>query len=230
MVFAILCALAAFTLPMVGHHQKPLVARAYYEMSEIEQAILAYKADYNNFPMTAEARQQDKADFTYGTFGVDGEFTFQIANPRPSYQANNAEVIAILTARNHPRFNKDHVNNPLKKEYLKPRIAEQDGKPGLGPNDGVYRDPWGNPYIISLDLDGDGWTRDAFYCVATVAQATPLKSSSLLGLKSPSSSGANDFAFQAPMMIWSLGADGQADPKLRANEGVNRDNILRWRR
>ncbi len=38
------------------------------------------------------------------------------------------------------------------------------GKPQPGvDNDLVYRDPWGNPYIISMDLNYDDQTKDAFY-------------------------------------------------------------------
>ena len=132
-------------------------------------------------------------------------------------------MITVLMARNHPRFNKDHANNPQKKEYLNPKPASADGKPGLGPGDGVYRDIWGNPYIISVDADGDGWTRDAFYSLAAVSKGS---GKGINGLQSISGTGANDFAFRGEVMIWSLGADGQADPKLRANEGVNQDNFL----
>jgi hypothetical protein len=36
-------------------------------------------------------------------------------------------------------------------------------RPGVG-TDLVYRDPWGNPYIITLDLNYDEKARDACYC------------------------------------------------------------------
>jgi hypothetical protein len=36
--------------------------------------------------------------------------------------------------------------------------------PGVG-TDLVYRDPWGNPYIITMDLNYDEMCKDAFYCV-----------------------------------------------------------------
>ena len=41
--------------------------------------------------------------------------------------------------------------------------------PGVG-SDGVYRDPWGNPYIITLDLNFDEKARDAFYRAVSVSQ------------------------------------------------------------
>ena len=34
----------------------------------------------------------------------------------------------------------------------------------------VYRDPWGNPYIITMDLNYDEQCQDAFYCQQAVSQ------------------------------------------------------------
>ena len=44
--------------------------------------------------------------------------------------------------------------------------------PPLGGVDvnGVYRDPWGNPYIISMDLNYDENCKDAFYSLQSVSQ------------------------------------------------------------
>lgn len=225
-VIGLLFVLAGLLVPALGGHRHPPFPLAKKDIADIELAIIAFKANYDSLPMTSEASAKDKADFTYGTFGVTSESPVQVINPRPSYQANNAEIVTILAARNHPRFNKNHANNPQKKEYLSPKIATKDGKPGLGPGDGVYRDQWGNPYIISVDADGDGWTRDAFYSLAAVSRG---QGKGINGLQSISGTGANDFALRGEVMVWSFGPDGKADPYIRANEGVNRDNILSWR-
>ena len=47
-------------------------------------------------------------------------------------------------------------------------MAGNTTSPGVGP-DGVYRDPWGNPYIITIDLNYDDKARDAFYRNPTVS-------------------------------------------------------------
>ena len=37
------------------------------------------------------------------------------------------------------------------------------------------------------------------------------------------------FGVRASVMVWSMGPDGKADPNQKANQGVNKDNILSWR-
>ncbi len=59
-------------------------------------------------------------------------------------------------------INQGHVKNPQKTRYLNPTMATDINSPGVGP-DGVYRDPWGNPYVITVDLNYDDKARDAFY-------------------------------------------------------------------
>jgi hypothetical protein len=31
-----------------------------------------------------------------------------------------------------------------------------------------------------------------------------------------------------PVMVWSFGPDGLADPNIKANAGVNADNVISW--
>lgn len=169
------------------------------------------------------------ADFTYGTRGTTKQPQVQIINPDGRYQANNAEPVTILMALKHPIYNPDHRNNLQKKEYLNPKVATADGKPGVGPSDSIYRDPWGNPYIISLDIDGDGFTRDAFYCRAAVSKPKSGQTNALNGLTIPSNPRSDNYLYRGSVMIWSFGPDGKADPNIPSDEGVNQDNILSWR-
>ena len=96
--------------------------------------------------------------------------------------------------------------------------------------DGVFRDPWGKPYIISLDLDSSGTTSDGFY----------------RGLieEKVQKNGYPDYPSEiaAPAVVWSLGPDGRLDstlaglddetkkrgPKAILQFGDNSDNILSW--
>jgi hypothetical protein len=126
----------------------------------------------------------------------------------------------------------DHVLNPRKQRYLDVKEVDspkQPGRPatgGLG-FDGVYRDPFGNPYIISLDMNFDGRCRDAFYRMASVSADATGKG--INGLSRPVGVNAgNFFEANAPIMIWSFGPDGTADVSQRANLGVNKDNIISW--
>ncbi|MCD6050406.1 MAG: hypothetical protein K0Q55_1809 [Verrucomicrobia bacterium] len=226
-VIAVVAVLLGLLLPVIGrpgHPSKILIVRR--DLGEIENGIIAYRSTYSALPVTTKIRQFGKSDFTFGTAGLRFDSTAMVTNPEAGYQAHNAELIAILMARKDNVFNPEHVHNPQRKQFLNAKIASVDGKWGVGRNDGVYRDPWGMPYIISLDLNDGGHTQDAFYSLAKVSQ---MGTNGLNGLRSLSGSGANDYAYRGPVMIWSFGPDRKADPNLRADEGVNADNILSWR-
>ena len=62
-----------------------------------------------------------------------------------------------------------HVKNPQRTHYLNATQVTATNLAGVGP-DGVYRDPWGNPYVITIDLNYDGKARDAFYRLKAVSQ------------------------------------------------------------
>ena len=96
---------------------------------------------------------------------------------------------------------------------------------GLGP-DGIHRAPWGHPYVITLDLNGDGYCEDALYSRPAVSSKTASKP----GNPQFEAEGAelDSFRLKVDMMIWSLGPDGKADPSVPADEGMNADNILNW--
>jgi len=219
--------LAWLILPNIGSRPSSPQAAARRAIKDIEQAMLAYHANYNHLPTSSAVRQRTQRDFTYGTTGVSLPTEVDVRNPRPSPQANNAEVIAILMARAQAAHNENHVHNPQKKLFLNPKFATEDGQPGVGPTDGVYRDPWGMPYIISLDTDDDGFTQDVVYSRNTVS--LPSRNKGHTGLQSRSGKDADDFVFKGRVMIWSLGPDRQVDPNLPAEQGVNADNILSWR-
>src|SRR6266702_5114406 len=59
-------------------------------------------------------------------------------------------------------WNANHALNPNKIGYLTAKEVSDSKLPGVDPN-GIYRDPWSNPYIITVDLNGDGKCWDAFY-------------------------------------------------------------------
>jgi hypothetical protein len=100
--------------------------------------------------------------------------------------------------------------------------------PGIGPH-GMYLDPWGNPYIVTLDMNGDDRCRDGFYSQDRVsADPTGNGRKGFNGL-AKSSGLANSFEYRGSVMVWSLGPDGLVDPGSPANKGANKDNILSWK-
>jgi hypothetical protein len=90
--------------------------------------------------------------------------------------------------------------------------------------DGVCRDPWGNPYVISLDLNNDAECEDAFYAFPTIS-GNPLSGNGINGLiLQPDGS----YAAHSQVMVWSAGPDRKVENG-PANGGVNTDNGVGWK-
>ena len=87
--------------------------------------------------------------------------------------------------------------------------------------DRLPNDPWGNPYIVTLDLNGDGKARDGFYSLAAPNNGTPN------GL---TETRPGIFELNAPVMAWSFGPDSKANATQNTAKGTdNFDNILSWK-
>jgi prepilin-type N-terminal cleavage/methylation domain-containing protein len=156
------------------------------------------------------------------------------------YQANNSEVMSILMDQltypmnnvatpNNPGGISPHAKNPQQTKFFEGHPASDNFSSGVG-TDLVYRDPWGDPYIITLDMNGDNRCRDAFYRKQAVTQSSPGSTLGLVGLNNAIDASGNGDDFEAPVtvMIWSLGRDGQASPTANAITGVNKDNLTSW--
>jgi hypothetical protein len=205
--------------------------KAKTEMSQLVTAITAYDADYSRFPVSASAQNAvntyntanptAQADFTFGGTFIGGP----VQNPwgNNDYEANNAEVIAILTDNALSTNNTNHVKNPKQVKYLNATPAPDNVSPGIG-TDGVYRDPWGNPYVITMDLNYDGLCKDAFYSLNAVSHG------GLNGLVNPDGSNAttDNWQYRGSVMIWSAGQDGKIDPGDPATDWENKNNVLSW--
>ncbi|MCX7723212.1 MAG: hypothetical protein N2379_09190, partial [Verrucomicrobiae bacterium] len=88
----------------------------------------------------------------------------------------------------------------------------------------------GNPYVITIDMNYDNKCLDAFYRKRAVSQSEPGNRTGLNGLVNARGATANTdfFELNGPVMIWSLGPDKAADASVKANAGVNSDNVLGW--
>ena len=100
---------------------------------------------------------------------------------------------------------------------------------GVG-TDLVYRDPWGNPYVITMDLNYDDQCQDAFYSLKGVSQQSGQSGFNSLGNSTDPNGNGNNFRYHGKVMVWSAGPDGKIDrsASARANTGFNKDNVLSW--
>lgn len=245
-VISIIGVLAGMLLPVLSKAKlKAQIARARTEIKGLESAIKQYQATYSRLPTSPQVRRDGigsgpnavNPDYTYGTYntGVQpGQWytpkgqTAPLMIPRdPSYtkvMTNNSEVIGILMdvkewTGNRPKGNSENRQGQV---FLNVKTVAGRVSPGVG-SDGVYRDPWGSPYIISLDLNYDNSTRDALYRGEKVNEAA--NGTNISGLFKATKNG---YEVKSDVMVWSLGPDRLADFDKRFNETPNKDNITSW--
>ena len=222
-VIAIIGILAAMLLPAIGEVKKrAMVKKATTEIGAIVQAIKQYESHYSRMPVSAATMTAaGTEDMTYGG---------GLLTPPPAYvTANNAEIIAILMDKEYypdgtPTPNKDHVKNTQRHALLNATFVNAITLGGVGP-DGVYRDPWGNPYVITIDLNMDEKCKDAFYCKQSVSQSSG--QTGFDGLFN--GTGGDNFEYSGSVMVWSAGLDKKIATNVKANTGVNKDNIGSWK-
>ena len=243
-VIAIIAILAAMLLPVLGkvkEQQKQNQAKS--EIAMLVTAIQSYHSTYGRYPVSSNAMYwaaQAKEDFTF----YDGSNI----NPLVSYSAPNSEVIAILmdvpdtfignpflgTAWPNPNVN--HQKNPQSLKVLGAKASGWDPSKGQPPTSGVdtnsvYRDPWGNPYMISMDLNYDDKCMDAVYRTKNVSQENG--QAGYYGLVNSVDAGGNGdhFAFNGGVMVWSLSSDKTYSTAAGAiaTQPPNKDNVLSWK-
>ena len=243
-VIAIIAILAALILPAISAAKTAaLKKKAALEITQIVDAINRYQTDYSRYPVSTNAMLaavNAKEDISY----FDGTTTMNGLTPTPNvkYEATNSEVMTILmdetngligtTAIPNPNWN--HQKNPKQIKYLSPsqsgfNPATTGGQPlaGLDVNF-VYRDPWGTPYVISMDLNYDEKCMDAYYRHQKMSSPSGIQNG-LNGLNNPVNGASDNFAFNGGVMVWSWGPDKNADPAQPANVAPNKDNVLSWK-
>lgn len=253
-VIAVIGILAGMLLPaLVKGKDKAKIATTRAAMKVFAGAVGAYETEYSRMPVSKPSREAttDRSpDFTFGTVlaatsngtlvNGKGEPLPFIGNLGGRGQNNNSELVAILrdmeqTAAGQNTVNVGHAYNPKEENFLeglkdvgvrKVQSGATIGAPdGVGP-DGIWRDPWGSPFIVTVDLDFDGKCRDGFYRRAAVSQDQG--NMGMFGLRRPPGGGADDFEVNSSVIVWSMGPDGMADPAAPAGAGANKDNILGW--
>jgi len=221
-VIAIIGILAAMLLPVLSAVKKnALKVQAKKEATDIVTAIQKYDSDYGRLPVSkAVQASAGVGDFTYGGTGHGPDnATWTIGG------ATNSEIIAVLmNFTNYPNtsiptVNTNGMKNPQGTIYLNnTKMTGDTSSPGIG-TDLVYRDPWGNPYVISLDLNYDDNTADMIYSNNVVSSG---------GIGGLIDQGGGNWTYRGKVMVWSAGPDKRFDAATKANQGVNKDNVTSW--
>jgi prepilin-type N-terminal cleavage/methylation domain-containing protein len=227
-VIAIIAILASLTLPAIAAVQKNARRKqAQTQIANLAGAIGQYQTKYSRLPSSTQTRaavSDARPDFTYGTvqdgaqvFSSKGKQDYaQVRNASGNaWQISNAELLTILLREsrtiNGQLINKGNELNPQQEVFLTVR-SETGRKPDrVDEVDGVYRDPFGFPYIVILDLDYDGRVRNPFF----------------------GAPGEREF-LNVPVAVFSLGTDGQVDftkpaAGQTAKGTVNADNLYSWK-
>lgn len=253
-VIAIIAILAAMLMPVLNLAQtKAKKTEAQTEIINIHSGITQYESDYSRMPVPSEIQSSGMEEFTCGgVFKTPANLTIPTYNIGTTNNGliytNNSVVMAILLdATNYLNgyngsggvggwtVNTNYQKNPKQNVYVQTKPSGWDptkggpSQPGLG-NDLNYRDPWGNPYVITMDLDEDNYAFDVFYQLPAVSSTTQaLGGSAYNGLTYHQEGTVNGYAFHGNVMVWSAGPDGAVDSASTAVTGVNKDNILSWK-
>jgi prepilin-type N-terminal cleavage/methylation domain-containing protein len=250
-VVVAIAVLTGFLMPAISRTgSKVRKNKAAGEVRQLADAILAFRKEYNRWPVSPETlaaharKKYSGTEFSAGTpdwvFGnyetadskkqsplpvVNTATGYQLlADPNPEFrETNNSEVVAVLmdiieifhgSGRiQDPDFTKrpinaDHSLNPKKLRFLQAPIVERYQPNGVDKR-GTYRDPWGRPYIVILDLDSDGRFLSPF--PASV----------------PSGSDRRHFVSQT-VGVLSAGPDGRFDLASAQDAPSNHDNVYSW--
>jgi prepilin-type N-terminal cleavage/methylation domain-containing protein len=249
-VISIIGILAGLLLPVMALVKvRAQKAKARLEIQDLVTAIQNYDSTYGRFPVSSGFPQSAQSTASANSTGPlnNGDFTYGGAFVLPNGTTNligtqissnviltNSEVIAILMNLTNypdgsgPTINTNYQKNPQQIAFLNAKMSGDTISSGVG-TDLVYRDPWGNPYIITMDLNYDENCKDVFYSLNNVSGPGQTKNNpGINGLINPDTTQNNNFQFHGKVMVWSAGPDKKIDSGSTANIGANKDNVFSW--
>lgn len=229
-VVAIIAILAGMLLPALGAVKtKVMKGRAKTEMQDIGTAISTYETTYSRLPIIPSI----PSGTDDVTFGLGATTNAAGLPPGVRIIETNSGIIAILmdTLRfknGNYTVNSNHTLNPQQTSVLHAKPSgDSSGGAGVG-TDGEYRDPWGNPYVISLDYSFDNRCKDAVYSRRAVIASGGTTQIGAGGFHNPVNATSDNFEFNGKFLIWSKGPDGKHANGSAYDRGDNRENVLGW--
>jgi len=234
-VIAIIGILAAMLMAgLVSAVNAAKKTKARLQEQDLVTAIEQYDSAYGRFPVSSGVQSAATGgDFTFGD-SLLARYAARMVGTG-NYTTNNSEVIAMLMdLTNYPdgsgaTVNIGHGKNPQHTLFLNAKMSGDTNLPGVGP-DLIYRDPWGTPYVITMDLSYDDECRDVFYSLDAVSGFNQTSANpGLNGLVNPDPVKHDDFQFHGKVMVWSAGPDKKIDPQDSAKDWENRNNVLSWK-
>ncbi len=216
-VLAIIGILVGILLPVIARSKvRAKAGLAKVDCAAIATAFTQYHTDYNHFPVAKGQTANSGGDVTYNPPGGLG------GGP------SNSDAMIILSALEElggSKPNPGHSRNISKRRYLDSKMTDSVEKPGMGP-DGVFRDPFGNPFVITVDLDGDGQCLDLLYGNPQVSGPDGADIGQNGLIKKMFGPGPG-YVLPKDVMVWSPGPDKEIG-SCPAKQGENLDNILGW--
>ena len=211
-VIAIIAILASILIPAIVRGKiRAKVGMAKVDCQTIATSIKQYYDDYKRYP----TRKGQKAN-TKG-----GDLTFDSVN-----LPNSDAIVILIDDTELSDVNKNHRANYKKTRYFEPKMTGNLDDQGIGP-DGVFRDPFGNPYVISVDLNNDDKCSDLLYELPGISGIASERIGHH-GLMRETIGGEELFVLPGSVMVWSAGPDKETGWNVNAKEGVNYDNIIGW--
>jgi prepilin-type N-terminal cleavage/methylation domain-containing protein len=228
-VIAIIGILAALLLPALGRGKIQAQRQVCQtEAGGLVSAIEQYYTTYSRLPASSNAvnlAASENSDFTYGT-NVSPPSTgslvpastilgSQLWNaPKAAYQNNNSEVIAILRDDSFPpetNGTMGHIYNPQQTAFFQAKTTAVTNTPGIFVTDNVLRDPWGMPYMVTLDLNGDNRVFDQYLNQMYYNQFT------------------NNLYVPGHAVVWSFGPTKQINISTNWNNIVNKYKVTSFK-
>tara|TARA_Y100000588_G_C13903416_1_gene773891 strand:- start:17 stop:715 length:699 start_codon:yes stop_codon:yes gene_type:complete len=211
-VIAIIAILASILIPAIVRGKiRAKVGMAKVDCQTIATSIKQYYDDYKRYP----TRKGQKAN-TKG-----GDLTFDSVN-----LPNSDAIVILIDDTELSDVNKNHRANYKKTRYFEPKMTGNYDDQGIGP-DGIFRDPFGNPYVISVDLNNDDKCSDLLYEMPGISGIASERIGHH-GLMRETIGGEELFVLPGSVMVWSAGPDKETSWNVNAKEGVNYDNIIGW--